>query len=227
MKWNLKPKYWRKKYKMPVSIFIEGFLLQASLILALGAQNIFVLESGLRKNRHLTVSLVCSICDTLLILVGVLGAASFFLQFPSIKILVGSLGVAFLVYYGVLKFKEAFWFSAGATPKVVQKRSLSKTILMTLSFSLLNPHVYLDTMILVGGYSTKYPLLLDRLWFGAGCSFVSWVWFFGLSSLASLGNELLNSARAMRTISFVSSVILLGLSLRLGSEILSWTKVGV
>ena len=61
---------------------IQGFLLQASLILALGAQNIFVLNSGLRKQRHLMVAFVSSVCDTLLIFVGVLGVATFFIQFP-------------------------------------------------------------------------------------------------------------------------------------------------
>lgn len=65
-----------------LTIFIQGFLLQASLILALGAQNIFVLNSGLRKERQLLVAVVSSICDTFLIFVGVLGVATFFVQYP-------------------------------------------------------------------------------------------------------------------------------------------------
>jgi L-lysine exporter family protein LysE/ArgO len=88
--------------------FIEGFLLQASLILALGAQNLFVLESGLKRQRHLLVALICSICDTVLIAVGVAGAASIFVQVPSLKICSGALGVLFLIYYGVKKILEGF-----------------------------------------------------------------------------------------------------------------------
>ena len=75
-----------------LSIFIQGLLLQASLILALGAQNIFVLNSGLRRERHLLVSLISSICDTFLIFVGVLGIATFFVQFPILKIGLGIVG---------------------------------------------------------------------------------------------------------------------------------------
>jgi len=86
-----------------ISIVIQGFLLQASLILALGAQNIFVLNSGLRKKRHFLVALVSSICDTTLIFVGVLGVATFFIQYPILKISLGIAGVSFLFFYGAMK----------------------------------------------------------------------------------------------------------------------------
>jgi L-lysine exporter family protein LysE/ArgO len=86
--------------------FLQGFSLQASLILALGAQNIFVLNSGLKKQRHLLVAFVSSVCDTLLVFVGVLGVATFFVEFPVLKIGLGIIGVVFLFFYGVLKIKE-------------------------------------------------------------------------------------------------------------------------
>ena len=83
-----------------ISIFIQGFLLQASLILALGAQNIFVLNSGLKKKRHFQVALVSSICDASLIFIGVLGIATFFIQYPILKISLGVAGVGFLFSTG-------------------------------------------------------------------------------------------------------------------------------
>ena len=79
-----------------MKFFSDGFLLQASLILALGAQNIFVLESGLKKQRQFVVAFVCSLCDLILIMLGVLGASSLFLRFPSLKIAFGIIGVGFL-----------------------------------------------------------------------------------------------------------------------------------
>jgi L-lysine exporter family protein LysE/ArgO len=83
-----------------MNIFVQGLLLQASLILALGAQNIFVLNSGLRRERHLFVATICAVCDTFLTLFGVIGAASLFVQIPSLKTVFGILGVTFLLYNG-------------------------------------------------------------------------------------------------------------------------------
>ena len=81
-----------------IGIFSQGFVLQASLILALGAQNIFVLNSGLRKEHHLLVALVSSVCDTTLIFIGVLGVATFFVQFPILKMGLGVVGIVFLLW---------------------------------------------------------------------------------------------------------------------------------
>ncbi len=123
-------------------VFLEGFVLQASLILALGAQNIFILNSGLRRHRHLFVAGICSICDFILILLGVLGFASLFLQVPLLKIFLGLVGVIFLIYYGLLKILEGrkgFRIEDVA----VGRSSLKETFFLSLSFSLLNPHAIL------------------------------------------------------------------------------------
>src|SRR5271170_136620 len=108
---------------------LQGFLLQASLILALGAQNLFVLESGLKRRRHLLVALICSICDAALITVGVAGAASLFVRVPLLKIAFGGLGVAFLVYYGLLKLKEAWRPPATEQAHAQTSVSVKKVIL--------------------------------------------------------------------------------------------------
>lgn len=204
-----------------VSILIQGFVLQASLILALGAQNIFVLNSGLRRQRHLLVALISSLCDTLLIFVGVLGVATIFVQVPILKIALGVVGISFLFFYGILKLKEAkngFEITLDAK----QATTTRQTILTALGFSLLNPHVYLDTVVLVGGYSSKFHQLIERFYFGAGASLFSTLWFFGLALLASLGNKFLSSPRAMRTVSLISGLILILLAFKLGGDVVGW-----
>lgn len=209
-----------------LSIFIQGFLLQASLILALGAQNIFVLNSGLRKKRHLLVAFVSSICDAFLIFVGVLGVATFFVQYPLLKIGLGIVGVGFLLFYGIVKLNEARK-GVEISQASQQVSTVKQTILTSLGFSLLNPHVYLDTVVLIGGYSSKFGSLLERFFFGFGASSFSTIWFFGLALLASLVSGFLNNTKAMRIVSLVSGVILVLLALKLGSDVFEWVNQGL
>lgn len=203
-------------------MFWEGFLLQASLILALGAQNIFVLESGLKKQRHLVAALVCSFCDAILIAVGVLGAASIFVQVPLLKIIFGAAGVLFLLYYGIKKIREGM--SDGVTQNFPTQttRDLEKVILLSLSFSLLNPHVYLDTVVLIGGYSAKFSEWDERSVFGTGAASFSFLWFFGLAVFASYMGRFLQNPKALRRVSLVSGLILLVLSWKLGWDVYQW-----
>lgn len=207
----------------PAHVLLQGFLLQASLILALGAQNIFVLNSGLRRQRHLLVAFVSSVCDTLLIFVGVLGVATIFVQVPALKIGLGLVGVGFLFFYGFLKLREAK-NGVQLPSSSVAASTVQQTILTSLGFSLLNPHVYLDTVVLIGGYSSKFPLLMDRLYFGTGASLFSVLWFFGLALLASLGSRLLNNAQAMRVVSLLSGIILIVLATKLGGDAWNWIR---
>lgn len=207
-----------------VSSFLQGFVLQASLILALGAQNLFILNSGLLKQRHFLTATVSALCDTFLIFVGVLGVATFFIEFPIMKIGLGIIGVVFLFYYGVLKLKEAK-LGAAQIQFCVYKLSVKKTILTSLGFSLLNPHVYLDTVVLIGGYSAKFEQVTDRLYFGSGAAAFSIVWFFALVTLASFASSVLSSTKAMRFISLGSGLLLCGLALKLGIEVASWIKL--
>ncbi len=207
-----------------LSYFIEGFLLQASLILALGAQNIFVLESGLKKNRALIVASVCSVCDAFLILLGVLGASSLFVKVPVLKSVFGVIGVGFLLFYGVKKIKEGLFEGHSEKLETDRTPTIKKAIMLSLGFSLLNPHVYLDTLVLIGGYAAKYPELNERLSFGAGSSSFSFFWFFGLALFSSRMNRVLNNKSGMKVISLISGVILLILTWKLGIDVISWIE---
>lgn len=204
-----------------MEVFVEGFLLQASLILALGAQNLFVLDSGLKRQRPLLVASLCSLCDLVLILLGVLGAATVFVQYPALKITFGFLGCAFLLYYGVLKLREA-WNPEPVLQTTMVAHTLKQTILATLGFSLLNPHVYLDTVVLIGGYSSQFEQWQQRLAFGSGAGACSILWFFGLALIAASFSRLLHNPRAMRAVSLMSGIILLSLAFILGRDVLGW-----
>ena len=206
------------------SLFFEGLLLQAGLIFALGAQNIFVLESGLRRQHHLTVSLVCFLCDFLLIMLGVAGAATIFSKFPEVKILVGILGVSFLFVYGLGKI-----FSSNESIKSKEENpvdtNLKRSVVLAMTFSILNPHAYLDAFILIGGFSTKYSDLSDRLMLGFGAACYSGLWFLILSTLSSVMKPILGEPARMRKVMSVAGFILVFLSWRLGQDVMSWIRL--
>lgn len=202
-------------------IYLQGLIFQASLILALGAQNVYVLNSGLLRQRHIFIAFVSSVCDVILILIGVLGVATLFVQIPMLKISFGILGTLFLGYYGLLKLKEGFLGVTIATQNI-QKSSIKKTFYTTLAFSILNPHVLLDTIVLVGGYSAQYEETPLRLAFGLGAGSFSIIWFFGLALTASACNRFVKNQTFMRSISFASGIILIGLAARLGYDVWKW-----
>jgi L-lysine exporter family protein LysE/ArgO len=201
------------------SEFIQGFLLQASLIFAFGAQNIFVLESGLKKQKHLLVAVACTLCDFVLTMVGVLGAATIFVRMPMFKIFMGVIGVAFMLYYGLQKIlaKPVDMYLPAHLPIETKK-----VITLTLGFSLLNPHVYLDTVVLIGSYSAKFQQLIDRAWFGLGASFASFIWFFSLVLLAATFSKFFINPKRMRTVSQISGIILICLAFKLAMQVYQW-----
>jgi L-lysine exporter family protein LysE/ArgO len=206
------------------SVFFEGLLLQASLIFALGAQNLFVLESGLRRQHHLAVSFVCFLCDLALILLGVAGAATVFTKFPHLKILVGVLGVSFLFAYGVSKLLSSDDTSVKKKEETFQ-HTLKRSIILAATFSILNPHAYLDAFILIGGFSTKYASLQDRIVLGLGAAVYSGIWFLLLSTMSSVMKPVLEHPGRMKVVMSVAGLALIFLSGKLGMDVMSWINM--
>lgn len=199
--------------------FLQGFGLQAALIGALGAQNLFVLESGLKRRKHWQVAALCTVCDAALIALGVLGAGQVFLTYPALKVVMGVLGVAFLLWYAALKLREGMADGAmSASASADSQRPLATA----LAFSLLNPHVYLDTVVLIGGFSTKFVQGDARAAFGVGAAVFSALWFFALAGLAAKLSPVLNSMAGRRALAIGSAAILLMLGLALGFEVVQW-----
>lgn len=193
---------------MEKSPLIFGLILQSSMILALGAQNLFVLEKGLQKDRPILVATICSICDVSLILMGVLGAGSFFEQNAILSTLLKVAGSIFLFKYAYMKFWEARSDQSLVTKLSISKSGLISLILSTLAVSLLNPHVYLDTVVLLGGYSSKYKIIEDKLNFAMGAGLFSILWFFSLGLGASFFSSTLKKPKTMRLINYSASGIM-------------------
>ncbi len=205
------------------SLFLEGLVLQASLIFALGAQNIFVLEAGLKRQHHLMISFVCFLCDLTLILLGVAGAATLFTYFPGLKIFIGILGVSFMFFYGLSKlFADSAILRVSSDPI---KTTLRRSIILAMTFSILNPHAYLDAFILIGGFSSKYDALQDRIVLGLGAGVYSGIWFLILSSLSSVMKPVLEHPVRMKMIMSLAGVALIILSGKLGVDVLEWVGV--
>lgn len=202
-------------------VFLEGMLIQASLIFALGPQNLYVLESGLKRRHHLSVSFACFFCDFLLIMAGVIGAATIFNEFPQIKIIVGVIGVGFLILYGFGKLTHEnsdILFNESKTS------GLKVAILNAVTFSILNPHAYLDGIVLIGGYSSKYPELNLRLALGLGASTFSLIWFLALSSGAAIMMPFFQSPGRMKIIMSSAGLVLLFLSAKLSMDVYGWIE---
>lgn len=161
-------------------IFLNGLALSAGLIIAVGAQNAFLLNRALRNQHQYSVALFCSLTDASLISLGIFGMGSLIQAQPDLLFWIAWAGVVFLFVYGALAFKSA----AGAHSMDIDSSnsdySLTKALAVAASVSLLNPHLYLDIMVLLGGISSQY-LGSEKLWFGFGAVSASFMWFFGLA----------------------------------------------
>jgi len=159
--------------------FLQGFGTGGSLIVAIGAQNAFVLSQGVRRNYHFIIALICIICDAIFITVGVIGFGTAISSSPTLSQLVAWGGAGFLFFYGLGSFRSAMKGGSLDT-KDQAVRSLSAAIITTLAVTLLNPHFYLDTVILLGSVSSQFHGQ-SLLYFWIGAVSASTLWFISLS----------------------------------------------
>ena len=158
--------------------YLQGFGTGAGLIIAIGAQNAFVLTQSIRRNHHLTICLVCAICDAVLISLGVLGTGSLIASQPMLLKPAAWGGAAFLAWYGFGSFRSALK-GGQLEAQETATTGLKSVILLTLTITLLNPHVYLDTVVMLGAISGQYEGA-GRYLFGFGAISASFVWFYAL-----------------------------------------------
>lgn len=198
-----------------MAAYLAGFSLSLSLILAIGAQNAFVLKQGL---KHHYVFLVCSICavsDAILISAGVAGYGAVVERYPSVEMFARYAGAIFLVCYSFLSFRSALTLkhSLNAAPEI--PTSLSKTVAITLAFTWLNPSVYLDTLVLIGSVSTRYHP--EKFAFGLGAITASFMFFFSLGYGAKKLAPVFQRPQAWQVLEFAVGVIMLSLAIFLVS----------
>lgn len=157
---------------------ISGFALGFSLILAIGAQNAFVLRQGIRREHVLAVVLACAVSDALLIGFGVTSFGWLEARMPMLAPIMRYGGAAFLIVYGAIAFRSASRGSSSMEVEGDSAASLRKVVATVLALTWLNPHVYLDTVILVGSIAAQYGE--ERFIFGTGAMLSSFVFFFSL-----------------------------------------------
>ena len=180
------------------SAAVEGFALSLGLILALGPQNVFVMRQGLMKSHVFAVCLACSLFDAALITAGVLGMGSFLSGIEGAEKAIAVGATLFLVGYGLLRIKSAM-NPEGMSTDGEGEADLKATIGAAAAFTFLNPHVYVDTLLLIGGTSSRY-LGDERVAFGIGAATASFVFFFSLGYGAKRLSEVLNKPEAWRYI---------------------------
>ena len=174
----------------------QGFLLGLSLIVAIGAQNAFVLRQGLLRQHVLAVCLVCALSDALLIAAGIAGFGVVVLSWPALPRVMTWLGAAFLFLYGIGRFRAALYPSE-LHPAQRAAPSLRAAVGTCLALTWLNPHVYLDTVVLLGGIASRLEPLA-RVAFGVGAAFASFAFFFALGYGARLLSPLFARPAAWR-----------------------------
>jgi L-lysine exporter family protein LysE/ArgO len=190
------------------SAFITGFFLGLSLIVAIGAQNAFILRQGILRQHVFYIALFCSISDALLIIIGVVGISYFFNDFiHEYSNIIFGFAALWLCIYGFIRLYSVFKGNLKISVSNIKSTSLINAISITAFFTFANPHVYLDTMILIGSISQQY-VDLNRVYFAFGASIASFVWFFGIAYGAKLLTPIMQTPRHWRMLdAFIASIM--------------------
>ncbi|WP_042166722.1 LysE/ArgO family amino acid transporter [Paenibacillus gorillae] len=196
---------------------LHGIMLAFGLILPLGAQNVFVFTQGVTQPslfRAMPAMITAAICDTVLIVLAILGLSLIVLQFEWLRLVLLAGGILFLVYMG-----KVIWFSGAANMDGAEAMPLKKQIVFALSVSLLNPHALLDTIGVIGTSAVKYSGQ-EQLGFTLACVLASWVWFFGLAAAGAALKRMRIPARIFIGLNKCSALFMWGTAVYLAIGLL-------
>ena len=201
-----------------LSAFLTGFILGFSLILAIGAQNSFVLRQGLMGRHVFIVALFCSLADALLISIGVAGISIFLNNYINlVSNWLFGISAIWLAGYGLLRLREAI---IGNSTLVIESAS-SKGLVATLSFltvlTFANPHVYLDTVVLIGSVSQQFPGN-TKLAYVLGAAIASFVFFFSLAYGAKFLSPIMQKPIAWRILDSFIAFVMFALAIKMAQE---------
>ena len=193
-----------------MEFLILGFFTGFSLILAIGAQNVFVIEQGLKKQYVFLVCLICSISDLILIFLGIFLFEYFKIYFTkNVELIFNILLFIFLIYFIYNKVRSLYKSSEINFENSVL--NLKNIIAKTLGFTYLNPHVYSDTVFFLGNFSKNF-LITNKYFFGIGASIASFLFFFSLGYLAKFFSNYLINSNAWKVINFFIIIFMTVLS---------------
>jgi L-lysine exporter family protein LysE/ArgO len=197
---------------VPTAVFLSGLLFSLSLIVAIGAQNAYVLRQGVLRTHVGTVVLICAASDVALIAAGVAGVGAVVIHRPGLLTLVRAGGSALLLGYGALAARRALSAAQGS-PDVGSRGATRRGVAAAaLGFTWLNPAVYLDTLVLLGTVASAHPHA--RWWFATGAAVASVAWFIGLGFGARLLTPLLRRPQAWRLLDAFVAVVMTITALR-------------
>ena len=189
---------------MSISNFIQGFIIGSSLIIAIGPQNLYVINQGLKKNFVFIVVLICSLSDSLLIVCGIYLSNNILSLNTSIITIMKLIGGIWLILYGINKIKNSRQHEIKSSE--INEASFTKVVLTTLAITYANPHVYLDTVILLGSISINFD---SKFYFGLGAIFASFMFFFSLGYFSNFLSQYVKSPKVWFYIDNVMGFLML------------------
>lgn len=204
---------------------LAGFLTGSSLIIAIGAQNAFVLRQGLLRQHRLTIALICAGADALLIVCGIHGVGTAIARLAGLLDVVRIGGAAFLAAYGCLAAWRA-WKGEHMQNIEVESIRRRQAVAICLALTFLNPHVYLDTVILLGSLANQHGTS-GRWAFGAGAMLASFAWFFLLAYGAALLQPVFTRPGTWRVLDAAIAVVMSSLALGLVSQPIAEYAYGI
>ena len=208
-----------------MDFLILGFLTGLSLILAIGAQNIFVIEQGLKKQYVFLVCLICSISDLILIFLGIFLFEYFKTFFnETIELIFNLLLLVFIVYFVISKLRAEYKNIKIDTE--IYQVSLKNIIVKTLGFTYLNPHVYSDTVFFLGNFSKNFPIS-QKYYFGIGASIASFLFFFCLGYLSKFLSKNLENKRMWKFINIFIIVFMSALAFNVFLDIFNFFAINL
>lgn len=193
---------------------VQGFFLGASLIMPIGAQNAYVLNCGIRRQHHLLVASLCLFCDLLLITIGVFGGGRWLGSVPLLQEFLTWGGVAFLLVYGGRSLLTAWRSAPRSLQAAAGPEARLAIIVTTLAVTLLNPHVYLDTVMILGSVAAQWDHASQPA-FACGAILASTIWFYGLALVAARLSPWLARASVQRGIDTLIGLLMWFIALTL------------
>lgn len=200
-----------------MSAFWTSWTTTIGLLAAIGAQNAFVIESAILKRHAPYVALTCILSDFFMITCGYLGLSAAIKSSPDVQVWLAWIGIIFLIYYGVMKLKAA---SQDQRLENIDRSDMTvkKSVVKTLGFTWLNPHVYVDTVILIPALALQFQD--EQKYYAAAAGYIGVVtWFVGITTLGTLSSKLFQNAKSWKILNLITALIMFWVALKLYKEL--------